>query len=76
MIDVAGQDGTEAFEDVGHSDEAREILEGLYIGDLKRQVRNISPISPIFPISPSPSNPSFPFSQSPFQNNILTQPPK
>ena len=26
MLDVAGQDATEAFEDVGHSDEAREIL--------------------------------------------------
>lgn len=39
MLDVAGQDATEAFEDVGHSDEAREILEGLKIGTLKRQVR-------------------------------------
>lgn len=39
MLDVGGQDATEAFEDVGHSDEAREILEGLLIGDLKRQVR-------------------------------------
>jgi len=34
---VAGQDATEAFEDVGHSDEAREILEGLSVGDLKRE---------------------------------------
>lgn len=39
MLDVAGQDATEAFEDVGHSDEARETLEQLYCGDLKRQVR-------------------------------------
>lgn len=37
-MDVAGQDATEAFEDVGHSDEAREILEGLLIGNLKRLV--------------------------------------
>jgi cytochrome b involved in lipid metabolism len=37
LTDVAGQDATEAFEDVGHSDEAREILEGLKIGTLKRQ---------------------------------------
>ncbi|CAG8956508.1 hypothetical protein HYFRA_00003895 [Hymenoscyphus fraxineus] len=36
LLDVGGQDATEAFEDVGHSDEAREILEGLLIGDLKR----------------------------------------
>ena len=39
LLDVAGQDATEAFEDVGHSDEAREILEGLKTGDLKRMVR-------------------------------------
>lgn len=38
MLDVAGQDATEAFEDVGHSDEARETLEQLYCGNLKRQV--------------------------------------
>lgn len=38
LIDVGGQDATEAFEDVGHSDEAREVLEGLLIGNLKRQV--------------------------------------
>jgi len=36
LLDVGGQDATEAFEDVGHSDEAREILEGLKIGSLKR----------------------------------------
>lgn len=38
LLDVAGQDATEAFEDVGHSDEAREILAGLQVGKLKRQV--------------------------------------
>lgn len=38
LLDVGGQDATEAFEDVGHSDEAREILEGLLVGNLKRQV--------------------------------------
>ncbi|KAK3051718.1 hypothetical protein LTR09_007018 [Extremus antarcticus] len=37
MLDVGGQDATEAFEDVGHSDEAREILNGMLIGNLKRQ---------------------------------------
>ncbi|KAI9757203.1 MAG: hypothetical protein M1815_001813 [Lichina confinis] len=37
LLDVGGQDATEAFEDVGHSDEAREILTGLEVGDLKRQ---------------------------------------
>ncbi|KAF2250235.1 cytochrome b5 [Trematosphaeria pertusa] len=37
LLDVGGQDATEAFEDVGHSDEAREILEGLLVGKLKRK---------------------------------------
>ena len=44
-MDVAGQDATDAFEDVGHSDEAREILDGLVIGSLKRQVRLLLLIS-------------------------------
>lgn len=43
MLDVAGQDATEAFEDVGHSDEARETLEQLLVGKLKRQVSNNPP---------------------------------
>jgi cytochrome b involved in lipid metabolism len=38
LLDVGGQDATEAFEDVGHSDEAREILDGLLVGTLKRSV--------------------------------------
>ena len=38
MLDVSGQDATEAFEDVGHSDEAREILDGMLVGSLKRMV--------------------------------------
>ncbi|KAF2098301.1 cytochrome b5 [Rhizodiscina lignyota] len=37
LLDVGGQDATEAFEDVGHSDEAREILTGLLVGKLKRK---------------------------------------
>ena len=39
LLDVGGQDATEPFEDVGHSDEAREILDGLLVGTLKRVVR-------------------------------------
>ncbi|KAI0477466.1 putative cytochrome b5 [Xylariaceae sp. FL0804] len=37
LLDVGGQDATDAFEDVGHSDEARETLEELLVGDLKRR---------------------------------------
>lgn len=38
LLDVAGQDATEAFEDVGHSDEARELLGPMLVGPVKRQV--------------------------------------
>jgi len=43
LLDVGGQDATEAFEDVGHSDEAREILDGLLVGTLKRQPGDPAP---------------------------------
>ena len=45
LLDVGGQDATEAFEDVGHSDEAREILEGLLVGKLKRKEGDPKPKS-------------------------------
>ncbi|QPG77381.1 hypothetical protein FOA43_004794 [Brettanomyces nanus] len=32
LLDVAGTDATDAFEDIGHSDDAREILKDLYLG--------------------------------------------
>lgn len=35
ILDLAGQDATEAFDDIGHSDEAVDILKKLYLGDLK-----------------------------------------
>ena len=66
LLDVGGQDATEAFEDVGHSDEAREILEGLLVGPLKRMVRcskslishtNIHLL--LFRLPPPSFNPSF-----------------
>jgi cytochrome b involved in lipid metabolism len=57
MLDVAGQDATEAFEDVGHSDEARETLEQLLIGKLKRQAGDPAPKASI-PANPSGANTS------------------
>jgi cytochrome b involved in lipid metabolism len=36
LLEEAGRDATEAFEDVGHSDEARDILKGLQIGVLSQ----------------------------------------
>lgn len=35
VVDVAGTDATEPFEDIGHSDDAREILSGLLIGKVE-----------------------------------------
>lgn len=37
-MDVGGLDATDSFEDVGHSDEAREILEKMLVGTIKRSV--------------------------------------
>ncbi|EHA50730.1 hypothetical protein MCOR27_006984 [Pyricularia oryzae] len=43
MLDVGGQDATEAFEDVGHSDEARETLDTLLVGKLERKAGDPTP---------------------------------
>ncbi|RHZ50917.1 cytochrome b5-like heme/steroid binding domain-containing protein [Aspergillus thermomutatus] len=55
LLDVAGQDSTEAFEDVGHSDEAREILEGLLVGTVKRLPGDPAPRAQPAPSSSAPS---------------------
>ena len=34
LVTEAGRDATEPFEDVGHSEDAYDILKSLYIGDL------------------------------------------
>jgi len=36
ILSEAGKDATEAFEDVGHSDEARALLPGLLVGDFEK----------------------------------------
>ncbi|KZT12597.1 cytochrome b5 [Laetiporus sulphureus 93-53] len=36
ILAETGKDATEAFEDVGHSDEARSILKDLYVGDFEK----------------------------------------
>ncbi|KAB8346137.1 hypothetical protein FH972_023183 [Carpinus fangiana] len=42
LIEVAGADATEAFEDVGHSQDAREILERFLVGNLEDAGEDIS----------------------------------
>jgi len=39
LIENAGADSTENFEDVGHSSDAREMLEEYYIGELAEEDR-------------------------------------
>ncbi|KAF5320912.1 hypothetical protein D9619_000728 [Psilocybe cf. subviscida] len=36
ILAEGGQDATEAFEDVGHSDEARALLPAMYVGDFEQ----------------------------------------
>ncbi|KAJ7639402.1 cytochrome b5-like heme/steroid binding domain-containing protein [Roridomyces roridus] len=36
ILAEACQDATEAFEDVGHSDEARELLPGMLVGEFEK----------------------------------------
>lgn len=45
---LTGQDATEAFEDVGHSDEARALLPGLMVGDF--EAKSVSLLT--FPLHP------------------------
>lgn len=35
VLDVAGIDATEAFNDIGHSDDAHDILKGLLVGKVE-----------------------------------------
>ncbi|KAF7162344.1 hypothetical protein CNMCM5623_007689 [Aspergillus felis] len=58
LLDVAGQDSTEAFEDVGHSDEAREILEGLLVGTVKRLPGDPAPRAKPASSASAPSGPA------------------
>ncbi|CAH2090104.1 unnamed protein product [Euphydryas editha] len=39
LMDYAGKDGTQGFEDVGHSDDARELLKKFKIGTLSPEDR-------------------------------------
>ncbi|RIA98106.1 cytochrome b5-like heme/steroid binding domain-containing protein [Glomus cerebriforme] len=61
LLDEAGRDATEAFEDVGHSDEAHGLLKGFEIGELKEGAppqppKNSTP--PSYPKQPQPESSS------------------
>lgn len=44
-----GRDGTEAFEDVGHSDEARDMLPKMLVGSFKGEVSTAAAVCGIRP---------------------------
>jgi len=41
ILSEAGVDATEAFEDVGHSDEARALFAGMLVGDFDKNSSDI-----------------------------------
>jgi len=43
LLEQAGQDSTESFEDVGHSTDARELMKDYYIGELHEDDRVAKP---------------------------------
>jgi cytochrome b involved in lipid metabolism len=45
MVDVAGQDTTDEFEDIGHSNDARAQLKQYEIGKVKGDVKQENPVA-------------------------------
>ncbi|KAH0545417.1 hypothetical protein FGG08_000558 [Glutinoglossum americanum] len=45
LLDMGGKDATKAFEGVGHSPEAREILAGLFVAKLEQKISDLAPIA-------------------------------
>ena len=56
MLELAGQDGTEAFEEIGHSQDARDLLEKLLVGTLDaKSVPKVAKATPAPVIVPKDS---------------------
>ncbi|KIX09415.1 uncharacterized protein Z518_00495 [Rhinocladiella mackenziei CBS 650.93] len=59
LKEVSGQDATSAFEDVGHSDDARDLLARFHIGELPKDEQAVTKTriafksKPILPIKPT-----------------------
>ncbi|KAJ1503210.1 hypothetical protein HMI54_008322 [Coelomomyces lativittatus] len=62
ILELAGNDATEAFEDVGHSDSAKDLLKTFYVGDLlsekKEDLKSLEGTSNKSPITTSPTSTS------------------
>lgn len=46
LLEQAGKEATEAFEDVGHSTDARELMKKYKIGELVESERKEVPVKP------------------------------
>ncbi|KAI9091255.1 microsomal cytochrome b5 [Phlyctochytrium arcticum] len=45
MVEQGGQDASEAFEEIGHSDDARELLKALLIGTLDPNAKKVQKLA-------------------------------
>ena len=52
LLEFGGQDATEAFEEVDHSADARELLKGLQVGVLHSHVRCYAPFEIVARLAP------------------------
>ncbi|KAI7906304.1 cytochrome b5-like heme/steroid binding domain-containing protein [Cokeromyces recurvatus] len=59
LLDEGAKDGTGAFEDVGHSDDARELLKKYYVGDVDPNSKPIKVERPVEVIPESPKGNPF-----------------
>lgn len=58
MTDVAGMDATEDYDDVGHSEEADDMLVDLYVGDVGPSSGGSSAAPPAAPPAAAPATPA------------------
>ncbi|KAE8297046.1 Cytochrome b5 Microsomal cytochrome b5 type A [Larimichthys crocea] len=56
LLEQAGGDATESFEDVGHSTDAREMLQQYYIGELNMDDRTKQPTKEVHDTNPGESS--------------------
>ncbi|KAJ3000998.1 hypothetical protein HDV02_000067 [Globomyces sp. JEL0801] len=50
MIELAGRDATDAFDEIGHSDDARELLKEMLVGELDSVLRPLKPQAKAAPV--------------------------
>ncbi|KAI8929051.1 cytochrome b5-like heme/steroid binding domain-containing protein [Entophlyctis helioformis] len=47
LVELAGMDGSEAFEEIGHSDDARDLLKNMLVGEVDpAELKSKKPVVP------------------------------